>query len=106
MSTCRPCLVHQCGTPDSYRSGDIDYAIAVIVEVTTTEKTKVGNTCGIQSWNLVSERIKVIVDHGEQADCSYSTIGTSCARLYPLSVMVGGGDMTSKYITLDTPYNI
>lgn len=45
MSTRRPGLVHQCGTPDFYRSADIGVALAAVMEVTATEKTKVGDTC-------------------------------------------------------------
>lgn len=64
MSTLRPCLVHQCGTPDCYRSGDIDIAHAVVMEVTTTEKTKMENNRGFRSWNHVSRTNSFVVDLG------------------------------------------
>lgn len=54
LSTCQPCLVHQCGTPDFYRSGNIGSAPVAIMEVTATEKTEVGDPGGFRSWNLVS----------------------------------------------------
>lgn len=37
MSTLRPCVVYQCGTPDDYRHSDIDFAHAAVMEATTTE---------------------------------------------------------------------
>lgn len=64
VSTRRPCLVHQCGTPDIYRSGDIDIAPATIMEVTATKTTKVGDTCGFRSWNPVSQSESCVVDIG------------------------------------------
>lgn len=43
-----------------------------------------------------------VVDLGTEADCSYSIVGVSAARLYPLSIMVGEGDFMGKQITLFT----
>jgi hypothetical protein len=65
----------------------------------------VGNTCGFQPRNLVSGNTWLDIDLGDNADCSYSIIGTSSARLYPLSIMVGGGDFLGKIVAIFTLQN-
>ena len=90
-------LVHQRGTSDFHRHRHPHLAHAHGVEPAVTAAAEGGHHAGFWRWYFVSHFTKTrqLIDTN-----TLSVIATSSARLYELSIMVRGSDMTSEYSNL------